>query len=72
MSGPARCQCDNGDPCPNDLSEPKNVKCRPCALGWHRSVPCGGYKPEPIKHLVKTCAACGFDSAAHPVPVGAF
>lgn len=70
MSG---CQCRQGKvPCPNPLSESKNVLCRPCAKDWHASGPCQHYEPEPIKHLVPTCSECGFDSAKHPIPRGAF
>lgn len=54
--------------CPHELSEPKNMLCRPCAKGWHETVPCDRYRAEPVKHLLKTCAWCGFDSAAHPLP----
>lgn len=81
MTTEGRCQCQASaatqaghDPgtCRNALSEPKNVKCRPCALAWHLPVPCDRYRPEPVKHLVHTCADCGFDSARHPIPVGAF
>lgn len=74
-----RCECvvliaaqfDHGhEPgkCGNALSEPKNAICRPCAKGWHSSVPCHEYLPEPLRHLVRACRRCGFDSARHPMP----
>jgi hypothetical protein len=73
-----RCQCHAGKPhhrpgeCLNALGEPKNFMCRPCAKGWHQAAPCGAYRPERFRHLMKTCVNCGFDSAVHPIPVGSF
>lgn len=54
--------------CPNALTDPRNALCRPCAKPWHRTKPCDRHVPETVRHLVKTCARCGFDSAAHPMP----
>ena len=45
--------------------EKKHVLCRPCALGNHTGEPCRQYRPDLLRHLVKTCEDCGFDAASH-------
>lgn len=45
--------------------EPKNILCRPCALGNHTGQPCEQYVRSPVHHLQKTCLECGFDAALH-------
>jgi hypothetical protein len=58
--GTTRCllQCDNA-------VHKDWLKCRPCALGWHKGVPCQQVVPDSVPTLMKTCARCGFDTASH-------
>lgn len=68
MTAP-RCSCASHlGACLVALGEPKNALCRPCAKGNHSGRPCRRHQPERLPHLVRTCADCGFDSAAHPTP----
>lgn len=60
-----KCEC-RSHTCPVEPREPKNVLCRPCAKGNHTGKPCHQYAREPMWHIAKTCATCGFPSADHP------
>ena len=57
--------------------ERRYMLCRPCAIAKVRGVPaylapCSKYVPGALAHLDRTCAECGYDSAEHKVPAGAF
>lgn len=61
----AACACPS-HACPVEPREPRHVRCRPCAVGNHTGRRCPAYVRLPLAHLDRSCATCGFDSAAHP------
>lgn len=59
-----KCECPS-HACPNAPADPKFVRCRPCACGWHLKAPCTEFELEPFPQVVKTCHRCGYRNAEH-------
>jgi hypothetical protein len=69
-----RCGCvagPDGTVCNAEIDK-GYVRCRPCAVGNHERRVCRHYLAvNTAPHLDRRCVTCGFDSAMHPVPIGA-
>jgi hypothetical protein len=59
-----------GGPCDRPVDEPKNLTCRPCAVGNHAMVVCAKWVPVDATMWIhqKACADCGLPSDEHPLP----
>ena len=56
------CQCRDHK-CPNLTSQPKWVRCRPCAVGNHTGGVCGSYT-QAARFFPDLCT-CGYDRIDH-------
>ena len=56
--------------CFRRVAAPKNLVCRPCALGNHEGVICKKWKPvdRSMWKYQRACADCGFPPELHPMP----
>ena len=64
MPKAARCECPE-HACANVPAEPKYVRCRPCAVGWHLKAPCTDYLAETFPQILRTCHRCGYRNTDH-------